>query len=256
MSAVIKLVTCRNSAVAARYRRGDRPSQNHRAGPAGGPPRELLARQAAVSKRNARRQSAGKDRPFGRQHGPAPITKEQPQIGGSRATAVTSDRDAARLVFQNASEPSADSVLEICLVQLSCMASISAIRACRRTITGRCGCPHVVAGLRARQSDTGAPQACQDLVTGGRGQHSHSARRPREPPASAPVRLQRPVARLATWWVGKPYESAAVNGASGRSGSGTGDGCVIEGGAGAPVAGPGTAWAMPRSSLTHLTGRR
>ena len=31
--------------------------------------------------------------------------------GGSRAAAVTSDRHAARLVFQSASEPSADSVL-------------------------------------------------------------------------------------------------------------------------------------------------
>ena len=61
--------------------------------------------------------------------------------------------------------------------------------------------------------------------------------------------------RPATRWVGNPYAPAPVNGASGRSGSGTGDGCVMEEGTGAPVAGPGTAWAMPRSSLTHLAGR-
>ena len=58
----------------------------------------------------------------------------------------------------------ADSVLEVCLVQLSCMASISAIRACRRTVTGRRGCPHVVAGLRARtighRRPTGRVKTC------------------------------------------------------------------------------------------------
>jgi hypothetical protein len=47
--------------------------------------------------------------------------------GGSRARVVTSERHAARLMFQKMSEPNADSVLEHCQVQPSRTALISTI---------------------------------------------------------------------------------------------------------------------------------
>ena len=45
-------------------------------------------------------------------------------------------------------------------------------------------------------------------------------------------------------------------GVSGGSACGAADGWVIGETTGAPVAGSGTGWATPRSSRTHLTGRR
>jgi hypothetical protein len=47
--------------------------------------------------------------------------------GGSRVTTATGDRHTARLPIQSMGELIADSVLEVSLVQLSCMASISAV---------------------------------------------------------------------------------------------------------------------------------
>ena len=91
--------------------------------------------------------------------------------------AATSDCHAARLVFQDSSARIADSVLGACLVQLARAASMSVIRACRRTITGRRGCPRVAAGCAPGQPDTGAGRPRQDLVAGGCGQLSQTRQR-------------------------------------------------------------------------------
>src|SRR5271169_1010980 len=53
------------------------------------------------------------DHPFVRGRDSSIATKIIAQIGGSRATAATSDHHAARLVFQNASDP-ADYALATC----------------------------------------------------------------------------------------------------------------------------------------------
>src|SRR6516225_12120206 len=63
-----------------------------------------------------------------------------------------------------------------------------------------------------------------------------------------------------TWRDGlcrQTYGPAPVSGVASRgSPSGAGDGWVTGEATEAPVAGSGTGWATPRSSRTHLTGRR